>query len=99
MSINISLCLQIVYVCKGSFFRLCYDDSVQAEAVFSWRPDVAVLEAGRGQSRRKTRASWRPDAGALEAGRGQSGRKMRAIWRQDAGLSYFLAVLYQFYQF
>ena len=69
MSINISLCLQIVYVCKGLFFRLCYDDSVQAEAVFSWRPDVAVLEAGRGQSRRKTRASWRPDAGALEAGR------------------------------
>ena len=68
-----------------SFFRSCYDDCVQADAVFSWRPDAGVLEAGRGQSRRKTRASWRPDAGALEARRGQSGRKTRALWRQDAG--------------
>jgi hypothetical protein len=82
----------------SSFFRLCYDDCVQADAVFSCRPDAGVLEAGRGQSRRKTRASWRPDAGALEAGREQTGRKTRALWRQDAGrragLSYFLAVLY-----
>ena len=68
-----------------SFFRSCYDDCVRADAVFSWRPDAGVLEAGRGQSRRKTRASWRPDAGALEARRGQSGRKTRALWRQDAG--------------
>ena len=68
-----------------SFFRSCYDDCVQADAVFSWRPDAGVLEAGRGQSRRKTRASWRPDAGAPEARRGQSGRKTRALWRQDAG--------------
>jgi hypothetical protein len=81
MSAN-SLCLQILY---SSFFRLCYDDCVQADAVFSWRPDAGVLEAGRGQSRRKTRASWRTDAGALQAGRGQSGRKTRALWRQDAG--------------
>ena len=78
MSINISLCLQIVYVCKGSFFRLCYDDSVQAEAVFSWRPDVAVLEAGRGQSRRgrrggRTRALWRQDVSRVDARCGRSG--------------------------
>jgi hypothetical protein len=69
----------------SSFFRLCYDDCVQAEAVFTWRLDAGALEAGRGQSRRKTRASWRPDAGALEAGRGQSGRKTWASWRPDAG--------------
>jgi hypothetical protein len=76
-----------------SFFRSCYDDCVQADAVFSWRPDAGVLEAGRGQSRRKTRASWRPDAGALEARRGQSGRKTRALRRQDAcrrGVKLFL---------
>ena len=65
------------------------------DAVFSWRPDAGALEAGCGQSRRKTRASWRPDAAALEAGRRQSGRKTRALWRQDAGTSYFLAVLYK----
>jgi hypothetical protein len=63
----------------SSFFRLCYDDCVQADTVFSWRPDVGVLEAGRGQSRSTQ------DAGVVEAGRGQSGRKTWALWRQDAG--------------
>ena len=46
-----------------SFFRSCYDDCVQADAVFSWRPDAGALEARRGQSGRKTRALWRQDAG------------------------------------
>ena len=91
MSAN-SLCLQILY---SSFARLCYDDCVQADPVFSWRPDAGVLEVGRGQSRRKrrgdrTRALWRQDAGRVDARRGRSGGRTRA----DAGLSYFLAVLY-----
>jgi hypothetical protein len=85
---DISLCLQIVYVCK--YYIVRFSDYVTTAAskrtqFFSWRPDAGVLEAGRGQSRRKTRASWRTDAGALQAGRGQSGRKTRALWRQDAG--------------
>ena len=61
------------------------DDCIRADAVISCRPDAGALQAGRRQSRRKTRASWRPDAGALEAGRGQSRRKTRALWTQDAG--------------
>ena len=61
-----------------SFFRLCSDDCVQVDAVTRCGRDAGVLEAGRGQNRRKTRASWRQDAGALEAGRGQCGRKTRA---------------------
>ena len=68
-----------------SFFRLCSDDCIQVDAVTRCGRDAGVLEAGRGQSRRKTRASWRQDAGALEAGRGQCGRKTRAEWTQDAG--------------
>ncbi len=40
---------------------------------------AGVLEAGRGQSRCKTRAS-------LEAGRGRSGGRTRAVWTQDAGI-------------
>ncbi len=68
-----------------SFFRLCSDDRVQVDAVTRCGRDVGVLEAGRGQSRRKTRASWRQDAGVLEAGRGRLGGRTRASWRQDAG--------------
>ena len=68
-----------------SFFRLCSDDRVQVDAVTRCGRDAGVLEAGRGQSRRKTRASWRQDAGVLEAGRGRSGGRTRAVWTQDAG--------------
>ena len=67
-----------------SFFRLWTDECVQVDAVTRCGRDAGVLEAGRGQSRRKTQASWRQDTGALEAGRGQSRRKMQASWRQDA---------------
>ena len=69
MSAN-SLCLQILY---SSFFRLCYDDCVQADAVFR-------LEAERGRSGGRTRAERTQDAGALEAGRGQT-RDLVISWQ------------------
>jgi hypothetical protein len=39
----------------SSFSRLCYDDFVQADTVFSWRPDAgradaSIVEAGRWHS-------------------------------------------------
>ena len=58
-----------------AFFRLCYDDCVQADAGRGRRGgrtrDAGVVEAGRGRSGGRTRVEWTQDAGALEAGRGQ----------------------------
>ena len=71
-----------------SFFRLWTDECVQVDAVTRCGRDAGVLEAGRGQSRRRrlggrtTRALWRQDAGVLEAGRGQCGHKTWAEWMQ-----------------
>ena len=69
-----------------SFFRLWTDECVQVDAVTRCGRDAGALEAGRGQSRRKTQASWRQDAGTLEAGRGHSGGRTWAEQTQDAGV-------------
>ena len=69
-----------------SFFRLWTDECVQVDAVTRCGRDAGVLEAGLGQSRRKTQASWRQDTGALEAGRGCSGGRTWAEQTQDAGV-------------
>ena len=69
-----SLCLHI-----SSFFRLCYDDCVQADAFLvggrtraEQTQDAGVMEAGRWHIGSKTQAEWMQDAGALEAGPGQT---------------------------
>jgi hypothetical protein len=63
----------------SSFFRSCYDNCIQADAVLSWRPDAGALEAGRGRFGGRTRAEQTQDAGVMEAGHRQSGRKTQAL--------------------
>ena len=63
------------------FFRSCFNDCVQADADFSWRPDAGALEAGRRQSRHKTRASWRPEQ-TQDTGRADSRHRHRGSQTQ-----------------
>ena len=94
MSINISLCLQIIYVRFSDHVTTTASKRTQflagGRTRAFWRQDAGRADARRGRRGGRTRALWRQDAGRVDARRGRSGGRTRA----DAGLSYFLAVLY-----